>query len=1139
MVCQHCGASNAIGNRFCGSCGAPLTATSVPAPVAPAGGPARATPQLTSELRWVSVLFVDLVDYTALTHSWDAADIRDMLAAYFDVARGIVGGYGGEVAKFIGDAVVAVWGSQTIREDDAERSVRAGLDVVAAVARLGTDGWGDLEARGGVVTGRVALFPGADEGLVAGDIVNLASRIQSVAAPGSVFVDDVTMRATRSSVLYTATGEHQLKGLPRPISLWSAVRVVGDARDGQRQDGLNPSFVGRDRELIALTHLLQESAASRRARLAAITGEAGIGKSRLASELRTHVAGSAPPVAWHRGRCPSYGDGLAFWALSEMLRHLLGLRDDEAGAVARASLTERLPQWVSNDEERHFVEPRLGVLLEATDREFTRQELFAAWRLFFERVSDVQPVVLHFEDVQWAGRELLDFLTYLLDWSAERPLFLLTAARTEGDQEHPLLPDSRQRTEEVHLDPLPAEVIEQIIDGLVSGLPDALKQRVAAYSAGVPLYAVETVGTLVDRGLVVEQGGSRVLAGEVDDLEVPASLTALVAARLDQLLPAERDLVKSLAVLGSSFSRLAIGAIASAPDREVDQLLQALVGKGILTTVSGESSLGAAEYQFVQSMVGTVAGELLSRRERKVRHLAVADGLERTALEKAPDLAELIAAHYHDAYRAALHDSDRADIRGRAALAYERAAVRVSSLGSADRAARYYETAASLAEDDSFQARLFEAAGRTSFMTGQYEKSLELYERAIDAHRAAQRDTAVARLAPQLARTLSVLGRTADGLSVLHAALEVLEDADVEPQAEIHAVLGEWFAFSLDDEEVARHAERALVLATAAGSPEILCKALNAKGWLLQRQQDATGAAATFAEVVEVARAHDLPLAELMGRGNLAEVRSQADLPGAEPDHLAALKLAERLGNVGNRAIALSNIAFHYFYTGQWERTESFARRAVESTQVPELQNFGHFPLLMLAVMRGDTERARRHLGPLRSWAEDDDAQSRDSYLIAEAAVASGTGPPQESLILAANAARSAYETHGFMSESFRLAWPMALEAALRGRDHDQARALWAIVADAPPHHVPPYLAAQRTRYGALISIASGDGATDVETDLRSATDRLRDLGYPYWLARAQTDLAGWLESRSRGEDAAPLLAQARETFTRLGAHPE
>ena len=209
------------------------------------GSPSR---QAAGELRWASVLFVDLADYTALTYSWDALDLRDMLSGYFELARSIVGRYGGEVEKFIGDAIVAVWGANATREDDAERCVIAGLEVLASVARFGEQhGLPDLMARGGVVTGRVALLNRAEEGLVAGDSVNLASRIQSAAPPGSVLVDDVTMRVTRATIAYSSAGEHQLKGMPRPMRLWTALRDVEPDRDLQRQGELETQFLGRDR----------------------------------------------------------------------------------------------------------------------------------------------------------------------------------------------------------------------------------------------------------------------------------------------------------------------------------------------------------------------------------------------------------------------------------------------------------------------------------------------------------------------------------------------------------------------------------------------------------------------------------------------------------------------------------------------------------------------------------------------------------------------------------------------------------------------------------------------------------------------------------------------------------------------------
>src|SRR5215203_762860 len=1091
--------------------------------------------QQAGELRWASVLFVDLADYTALTYSWDAVDLRDMLSGYFELARSIVGRYGGEVEKFIGDAIVAVWGADATREDDAERGVIAGLEVLASVARFGEQhGLPDLMARGGVVTGRVALLNRADEGLVAGDSVNFASRIQSVAPPGSVLVDDVTMRGTRSTIAYASAGDHRLKGMPGSIQLWRALRAVGPDRDSQRPDDLETSFVGRDRELAELQNLFQTALQNRRSQLVAVTGQAGIGKSRLASEFEAYVARLAPQVAWLRGRCLSYGEGVAFWALSEMVRHRLGLWADQAGDAARAKLAERLQQWIPDEKERGFVEPRLWVLIDASDRDFTRQELFAAWRLFFERLSDAQPVVLAFEDLHRADSGLLDFLRYLLEWSSDRPLFLLTLIRAQHEKESARLIGDHRNAASLHLDPLSADLIEQILDGLIPGMPATHKAKIVAHSAGVPLYVIETIRALVDRGHVITRGDRHALLSPDADLEVPASLIALIAARLDRLPPAERDLVKGLAILGHSFRRDAISAVTTASNDEVDATLQALVRKGVLQVVAESTSPAAEEYQFVQSILRTVASDLLSRRQRKVRHLAVATRLE----ESSPvDVVELVAAHYNDAYQAARNDPDKDDIRARAATAYGRAADRVTSLGSPERAVGYYEMAASLTMEQLEGLRLTESAARMSYLSGQYEKAAELYEQVMAEHRAAEREVAAAKSATFLARCLSVLGRGAEGMSLLRPAVEVLAaNEEVAAEAEAHAILAEWFAFAMTDDEVAEHANRAYELATAANSPEVLCRALNAKGWLLQRQHHAPEAAAMFAALVEVAQSNDLPRAELMGRGNLADVRSQSDLPGAESDHLAALELTERLGDVGNRAIALSNLAFHYFYAGQWDLTESYARRAVESLTVPQLQNFGHFPLLMLAVTRGDIEAARTHLRELKSWAADDDAQSRDSYLIAEAVVVMAGGPPSESLAAAITAASSAYESNGLISESFRLAWPVALDAALRCRDLDEAKTLLAMVAEAPAGHLPPYLAAQQSRYATLVTIESGQPATEVEAELRSAIKTLRDLGYRYWLARAQVDLGRWLGSQNRQEEAARLLADARQTFIELDA---
>ncbi|HEY6835885.1 MAG TPA: adenylate/guanylate cyclase domain-containing protein, partial [Gaiellaceae bacterium] len=393
-------------------------------------GPAPAA----AERRLVSVLFADLVGFTAASEGRDPEDTRELLSRYFDVCRRLIGVYGGTVEKFIGDAVMAVWGTPVATEDDAERAVRTALDLVAAVTALGDEaGAPGLRARAGVLTGEAAVTVGAEgEGMVAGDLVNTASRIQSAAEPGSVFVGDATRRATEQAVAYEPAGEHQLKGKEERVTLWRAQRIVSARRGELRSDGLEAPFVGRQRELRQVKELFHSSAEEQKAHLVSITGVAGIGKSRLAWEFYKYFDGIVETVWWHRGRCLAYGEGVAYWALADMVRMRCQIAEDDEPAAALQKLRATLSEHLLEDEERRFVEPALAQLLGVGEAEAgSRQELFAAWRLFFERLADSSPTVLVFEDLQWADESLLDFVEYLREWSRGHRLYVITLARPE------------------------------------------------------------------------------------------------------------------------------------------------------------------------------------------------------------------------------------------------------------------------------------------------------------------------------------------------------------------------------------------------------------------------------------------------------------------------------------------------------------------------------------------------------------------------------------------------------------------------------------------------------------------------------------------------------------------------------------
>ena len=337
-----------------------------------------------------SVLFGDLVGFTPLSEGKDPEEVRELLSAYFVQCRLVVGRYGGVVEKFIGDAVMAVWGVPVAHEDDAERAVRAGLELVAAVAAMGHEvGAPGLAMRVGIVTGEVAVSVGATaEGMVAGDAVNTAARVQSAADPGRVWVDEATRSLASAAITFTDTGEHQLKGKAEPVRLWAAGIVVAEVGGGQRVDGLEAPFTGRDADLRLVKDLFHSTEESRRPKLVVLDAEAGMGKSRLAWELEKYVDGLAALVKWHRGRCLSYGDGVAFWALAEAMRTRFGLVEADAGETVTERLDAGLVEFVPEESDRDWLRPRLAVLLGAGGGgSFAREDLFAAWTAFLEYLA--------------------------------------------------------------------------------------------------------------------------------------------------------------------------------------------------------------------------------------------------------------------------------------------------------------------------------------------------------------------------------------------------------------------------------------------------------------------------------------------------------------------------------------------------------------------------------------------------------------------------------------------------------------------------------------------------------------------------------------------------------------------------------
>ena len=732
-----------------------------------------------------SVLFCDVAGFTPLSEARDPEAVRELLSRYFETARTVIGRYGGVVEKFIGDAVMAVWGTPTATEGDAERAVRAALDLMAAVAELGAGaGVPGLAARAGVVTGEVAVTVGAiGEGMVAGDAVNTASRVQAAAEPGSVLVDAPTQRLAGSAIGFAEAGEHVLKGKAEPARLWRATRVLAGVGGSQRVDGLEAPLTGRDAELRTVKELFHAAAERQVPRLVLVSGPAGVGKSRLGWEFRKYIDGLAETVWWHRGRCLSYGEGVAFWALAEIVRQRLGIAEEDPAEVAAGKLAAGLDRYLPDAGERAYAGIRLGRLLGVASsgddgRPLAREELFAGWRLFFERLAAQHPVVLLVEDAQYADAGLLDFLDHLIDWARDLPIFVLVFARPDLGPARPGFGAGRNRIT-LTLDPLDAASMDQLVDALVPGMPPSARAKITGQAQGIPLFAVETVRSLIDRDIVQPIEGVYRLVGDVGKLAVPDSLHALLAARLDAFDPGVRRLVSDAAVLGATFPAEALIAVSGQDEAAVRVGLAELVRREVLSVSAEPLSPERGSYQFAQQMLRQVGYDTLSRRDRKARHLKVAAHLRAAFPRDGEEVADVIARHYLDALEAVPDDGDAGQIRGQAITALIRAAERAERAGAPAQAAASYATAAELTLPDTADVQpaagmLWERAAQAAVTSGNWAAAVEHAGRARDYHLQRGQARAAASAQAIAGQALRSWGRHADAREQLAAAVEVL-----------------------------------------------------------------------------------------------------------------------------------------------------------------------------------------------------------------------------------------------------------------------------------------------------------------------------------------------------------------------------
>jgi class 3 adenylate cyclase/tetratricopeptide (TPR) repeat protein len=1126
ITCSTCGTVNPPGAKFCSEDATPLSNVAAPRPAFSLTRTSAAHVEPVAERRVVSILFADLVGFTTFSEGRDSEDVRETLSRYFDLARQVVGRYGGTIEKFIGDAVMAVWGAPTAQEDDAERAVRAALDLVDAIPSLGPG----IQARAGVLTGEAAVTIGAtNQGMVAGDLVNTASRLQAAAAPGAVLVGETTQRAAAGAIAFEPAGDQVVKGKAAPIPAWRAVRVVAERRGRGRSEAVESPFVGRDEEIRLLKDLYHATEREQKPRLVSVVGPGGIGKTRLAWEFLKYLDGIAGTAWWHEGRSPAYGDGISFWALGEMVRGRAGLVETDDEPTTRARIAATVAQHVPDPDERAWVEAALLALL-GIESGIASEQLFAAWRTFFERLAATNPVVMVFEDFHHADKGQLDFIQHLMEWSRAVPIMVVTLARPELLESRPDWGAGVRSFTSIRLEPLAPAAMERLLAGLVPGLPAKAVATIVARADGIPLYAVETVRMLVAQGRLRLEEGTYAPVGELgalDELAVPETLSALIAARLDGLEPGDRSLVEDAAVLGQSFTVAGLAAVSGHDRDELEPRLRALVRRELLVLDEDPRSPERGQFAFVQALIREVAYNTLSKKDRKVRHLAAARFFESLGTD---ELAGGLAGHYVAAQRLAGDEAEANALGVQARLALKGAAERASALGSHEQATRFLEQALTVTTDPDERADLHMRAAQSARQGLDGDIVVAHAEAAIAEYRTTgDRPRIVAAIAQKASALTAFRSDPAASRDVMLEAWLEFQDLELTP-AGVDLMVGLSRAYTglNDTAEALTWIDRFLPIAE-----RLRLDAASARG-ILRRGAIMLTAGQPRQGVILLRGAHQFALnqdlwdVELGGRTLLTFYQQWGEPAAGLALGREGLEMGRRTGSRGYQAQMIGNTVICALRVGEWEWAEALLDEWLTVDSTASVVTEFYVDRSILRSVRGadptaDIAAAER----LSASFTDPQFLSYKSWAKSWAAFTAG-----EYAVAVVNA-EAAVDATNYLDP---LILPLAVRAALWAEDLALARRL----VERLERTVHWGLAFDADRATARAGLAALEGrGSDALGEYRDALRVYQQLGLAFDGAVAVVDAATLLPSSERdAPDIQAAVESARAVLTRLGATP-